>query len=409
MDQKTLERCWAISGDFAEFEDLVSQHGVLALEKDHWREIASFLYEKAQAPPAEGSDDTLPVHARPQYESFCPSRFCESPPARRPKFARGTVEGEMIHAMSPGSTPNRTCSVLSPLESSSSTPPHSGQSEPDRRPLAPVMPVPIQGDVPCLWSNSIVKPSQQSEALPPQHVLNSSWNSSDSNTHKENLPMEAGKLQVRSPLASPPVHFPQEGLLPDASAAYTQSLTRYGSNVLLQASQTLGSTRYCGQPGATMAQAMAKAVDDRTVGYFPRASVNSSVTPPKSPPVMVTAPPARLGTGSTPVPLRNTATSPRHASPLQVLSNRGSRPPPQVQQAQTSPSTMSGVGAVRSASLVPASSGSLRANTFGGAQCSGSLCAAIGGGGGSGHYQCNSQPMVLRQPQDRRTVVSPRF
>lgn len=223
--------------------------------------------------------------------------------------------------------------------------------------------------------------------------------------------MEAEKLQVRSPLASPPMHFPQEGSLPDASATYPQSLTRYGSNVLLlpQASQTLGSTRYGGQPGATMAQAVAKTLDDRTVGYFPRASVTSSVTPPKSSPVMVTAPPSRLGTGSTPVPLRSTATSPRHASPLQMLSNRGSRPPPQVQQAQTSPSTMSEVGAFRSASLVPATSGSLRANTFSGAQCSGSLCAVIGGGGGSGHYQCNSQPIVLRQPQDRRAVVSPRF
>lgn len=397
-----------MSGDFIEFEDLVS----LQVGQDHWKEIASFLYLKSQPPLVEGSDATVPIHGHRQYTP------CVSPPACRPKFTRGTVEGEMIHAMSPGSTPNRSCSVLSPLDTRTPSPPTSGQRARARTPLALVMPAAMQ-DVPSPWNASVVKSSEKvpgrAEGLhageTTQHFLNSSWNSSDTNTCKENLPVEASnsldKIPFRAPSPSLAMRFAKEGSLPDSNAAFMQNLTRYDSSVTLP-TQAFSNIRYNSQAGTAASQALAKAVDERTVGYFSCASSSVAATS-KPGPLVTGAVPPRLGTGSTPVPLRNTATSPRHASPLQMMPNRGSRPPPQFSQ-------------VRGATLVANTSGSLRTATF--AQCSGSLCVGFSGGGGSGQYQqCNShvqpvlsqqpvvsqQPVMLRQTQDRRVVISPRF
>merc|ERR1719162_1002140 len=115
----------------------------------------------------------------------------------------------MIHAMSPGSTPEKTTgsAALSPLDNTLSTPPTIRMS-PERRPLAPVMPqhLPAPSDMiqlPYESGGNILKTSfisdssdqpecqtLHAEAFPSHNFMNSSWNSNDCSACPENPPTD---------------------------------------------------------------------------------------------------------------------------------------------------------------------------------------------------------------------------
>lgn len=200
---------------------------------------------------------------------------------------------------------------------------------------------------------------------------------------------------------------------------YSQSLMRYDSKATLH-SQTLSSlpaSVVLSIPASLVsAAALDQAYEDRTVGHPPSSKTTASSA--SSPAYSGSSMPTRLGTSSIPAPLRNTGshtTSPRNASPTRIIKiSRNSQPPPQSLNPVTSLSVVSAMsymtGASRSATLTPAASGGLRPGpVFGGVQCGGSLAAAIGGGGGSAQYQCSSTPVLVRQPNEIRRLVSPRF
>lgn len=403
MDHETLERCWQSSGDFNEFEELLECRTGAKLDHAAWREAAGFLYNKSRAPAGEASEATIldvpkSMTDAPRYESLHPGSLHS--PASRPKFTRGTVEGEMIHAMSPGSTPNRTGSVLSPLEAldtTTSTPPTSLRA-PERRPFSPVIPPPMHGDrqlllessepksgnicTPSFISESSDQPESRqlrAEAFPTRQFLNNSWNAGDS---KENFLAEGEKPRLMSPCGSITVKPIQEG-----------GLKRYNSKVRLL---SVGGQALSAVPAGV--SALIPPQEDRSSTSFRGVS-----PPPKGAAAATTggAMPSRpaTGAGSTPAPLRNT-TSPRQASPLQMIKYRSSQPPPQ------------SAAQVWSATLTPTASGSLGVRTstsFGGSQCAGSFGATLGGG--TGQYQSThvSHPLLVRQSQDVRRVVSPRF
>lgn len=438
MDSEDLERCWTKSSNFFEFEESLSKCRYRPeLDQAAWRDAAAFLYSKAVTTDAVRRNSEVSTS---RYEPFpYPDDFFLDSPVVRPKFTRGTVEGDMIHAISPGSTPNRTASVLSPLNISTATTPPTGQRSNERRPLAPVVPVMLQSDnkrtsgiackasheagcseldrvpsPPSFTSESSDQPESRqlrAEAFPTRQFLNNSTSSSDLTICKENLTMEG--LSILSPSGSisvqSPTHLIQEGCNSDGATAYMRRSSSKGRLHL--------QTTY----GVTSQSALSAAHDERKVGYFPQRVSTASSTVPSPKGSSTIHMPVRQGTGSTPAPPTRRATrastSPRQSKsppPLMKMS-RASQPPPQAHAVKLvalgGAATMPNVsGAVRNATLTPTSSGSLRPSpspTFGGAQCGGSFGAALGGNAGTGQYQCTtSAPMLFRM---ETKVVSPRF
>jgi len=130
---------------------------------------------------------------------------------------------------------------------------------------------------------------------------------------------------------------------------------------------------------------------------------------------------SRVGTGSTPAPLRNTnASSPRYASPPQtVMKYRSSQPPPvptSSVQAVTAPSLGGSTGAPVSSTLpVWASTAAGAGATLGGGPGS---FGAVAGPALAPSYPSNvvhatattaTATSALLRPQERRLCMSPRF
>merc|ERR1719253_568291 len=237
MNHDTLERCWQASGDFCEFEDHLKRcsHTLPPLEHAAWREALAFLFNKTRPPVIESEATILTgcnvgAEAAPAYEAFC-TGMAESP--IRPKFGRGTVEGEMIYAMSPGSTPNKNCSILSPLDSTLATPPTCSRAT-ERLAFAPVVPPPMPCERQMVSDPSFMsevsddQPAEsrfvREEAFPTKHTLalSSSWNSSDFSAHKENFQQEGGKPRLLSPSGSITVKSLRDGSSAEAAVHHRQ-------------------------------------------------------------------------------------------------------------------------------------------------------------------------------------------
>jgi len=136
-----LERCWGCSSDFSSFEALLrdSRHDQ-PLDLEGWREVAGFLYGKVafrmNAPQSPGSAEAMGKNRLSWYDNATDGLpEYESPPATRAKLTRGTLEGDMIHAISPGSSPGNSL-LMTPLDFSMTSLPPLPSASPSQRELS---------------------------------------------------------------------------------------------------------------------------------------------------------------------------------------------------------------------------------------------------------------------------------
>lgn len=142
MDSWVIDRCWKEAASFHSFEERLGQSKPMDLAA--WRQVAAFLYQQAR------HKDWLCQKENElgcNHKALCkPERVFHSP-EHRPKFTRGTLEGEIIHAISPGSTPKTNGCIFTPLDSSMNTTPAltpATSRMTERRPLVSVVLLPSQ-------------------------------------------------------------------------------------------------------------------------------------------------------------------------------------------------------------------------------------------------------------------------
>lgn len=129
-------RCWRDSPRFEVFVERVSCSR--ELRPQEWREVAQFLFDKSRELEIAVRRHECIILER--HDATEKRRVFDSP--ARPRFGRDTIEGALIHAISPGSSPGRPSPSLlmdSPVSTSQSRP-----SEP-RMPLAALTSWPSPG------------------------------------------------------------------------------------------------------------------------------------------------------------------------------------------------------------------------------------------------------------------------